>query len=462
MAIVTHTFIEKSNTIIEGDKTNLGMNPIMELYYGMPVSRGLIYFDVENIRKKIEDKTYPDITKLRHTLKMQNVASLKSKYGHKFNRYNNAERADSFDLVLFLIDKDWDAGKGYDFYVDGYDAINRIKSYDASNWFRCKTNEEWNKHGVVKDTSEEEDFVIAKIHFDKGNENISVDITETVNKMITGEIENHGIGIAFEEQFEDIPTEYPKYIGFFTDNTHTFFKPYVETIYDDYIKDDRANFFLDKVNRLYFYANVGGKMVNLDNLPTCMVNGSEATVKQATKGVYYVEVNLSSELFEPEIMLYDIWSNIVYNGKNIPNVELYFTTKAPEGYYSFGLPYETKKDDKIVPFVYGINHKEEIEQGDIRKVNVVTKIAYTTKQEPYLDEIDYRLYIKAGDAVLTVIDWTPVEDGYNEKFFYVNTNELVPNKYFIGIKIKKDYEEIINDEMFEFTVTDKGKSQIKC
>ena len=31
MAIVTHTFIEKSNTIIEGDKTNLGMNTIIEL-----------------------------------------------------------------------------------------------------------------------------------------------------------------------------------------------------------------------------------------------------------------------------------------------------------------------------------------------------------------------------------------------------------------------------------------------
>ena len=463
MAIVTRTFIEKSNTIIEGDHTNLGLNPIMELYYGMPVSRGLIYFDIDNIRQKVDDKTYPDMSKLHHILKMQNVASLKSKYGHKFNRYNDAERASSFDLVFFLIDKEWDAGKGYDFYTDGYDVINRIHSEEGSNWFNCKSYEEWNINGVIRRSEDaDEDFIIGRQHFDLGNESIEIDITETVNKMITGEIENHGIGIAFDDIFEDTSTRYPKYVGFFTDNTHTFFKPYVETRYDETIKDDRTNFFLDKDNRLYFYANVGGKMVNLDHMPTCTIDGSQMPVKQATKGVYYTDVHFSSDEYEPETMFYDIWTDIVYNGRTIPDVELYFTTKPSRGYYSFGLPYETKQDDKIVPFVYGINHKEEIEQGDIRRLNVSTKIAYTTKQEKYVDEVDYHIYIKAGDAVVDAIGWTPVEDGYNEKFFYVNTNELVPGKYHVGIKIKKDYEEIINDELFEFTVTDKNKSQIIC
>ncbi len=461
MAIVTRTFISKSNTIIEGDNTNLGLNPIMELYYGIPVSRGLIYFDLENVRRKIEDKTYPDIEKLHHTLKMQNVASLKSKYGHKFNRYNDAERASSFDLVLFLVDKDWDAGKGYDFYMDGYDTINRIHSTEGSNWFNCKNGEEWNRHGVFG-WSVDNSLYIGKIHFDKGNENIEYDLTEIVNKMLNNEIENHGICIAFDEQFEDISTRFPNYVGFFTDNTHTFFKPYLETTYDEYIKDDRTNFFLDKPNRLYFYANVGGKMVNLDNIPTCIINDTEMTVKQATKGVYYTEINLSSTDYEPETMLYDKWYNISYNSNVLPDKELYFTTKAPEGYYSFGLPYETKQDDKIVPFVYGINHKEEIEQGDIRKLNVVTKIAYTTRQEPYVNEIEYHVYVKAGDAVVDAIGWTPVECGYNEKFFYINTNEFVPEKYFVGIKIKKDYEETIYDNLMEFTITDKNKSQIKC
>ena len=108
MAIVTHTFLDKSNTIIEGDSVNIGLNPILELYYGMPVTRGLIHFDVTKLRNLLTDRTYPDIKKMRHVLKMQNVAGLRTNYQTLYNRYNNAERASSFDLMFFLINKDWD------------------------------------------------------------------------------------------------------------------------------------------------------------------------------------------------------------------------------------------------------------------------------------------------------------------------------------------------------------------
>ena len=222
MAIVTRTFIEKSNTIIEGERINLGLNPIMELYYGVPASRGLIYFDVEKIRSLVDDKTYPDMDKLHHVLHMQNVGSLKSKYGHRFNRYNDAERAASFDLVFFLIDKDWDSGYGYDFFIDGFNTINRIESFQCSNWYNCGNMERWSHNGVVPrhELNTESSSVIGVVHFDKGNESINLDITDTVNSMIRGEIENHGIGIAFAEQYEEQTTEFPQYVGFFTDNTH--------------------------------------------------------------------------------------------------------------------------------------------------------------------------------------------------------------------------------------------------
>ena len=334
MAIVTRTFIEKSNTIIEGERINLGLNPVMELYYGVPASRGLIYFDVEKIRSLVDDKTYPDTDKLHHVLHMQNVGSLKSKYGHRFNRYNDAERAASFDLVFFLIDKDWDSGYGYDFFIDGFTFLDSICCFVSAcfivlnnivlhnGFYLCIFGGTKFFIAIFFKSSS----VIGAVHFDKGNESINLDITDTVNSMIRGEIENHGIGIAFAEQYEEQTTEYPQYVGFFTDNTHTFFRPYVETTYDEYINDDRTNFFLDKPNKLYFYANVGGKMVNLDQLPICTVNDAPMTVKQATKGVYYIELTMPSSEYEPETMYYDIWSNITYNGMPIPDKELYFTT----------------------------------------------------------------------------------------------------------------------------------------
>ena len=46
--------------------------------------------------------------------------------------------------------------------------------------------------------------------------------------------------------------------------------------------------------------------------------------KQATKGIYYVDVNLSSEEYESDTMIYDVWSNIKYKGKELKDVELSF------------------------------------------------------------------------------------------------------------------------------------------
>ncbi len=456
MAIVTHTFLDKTNSIIEGEKVNIGLNPILELYYGMPVSRGLIHFDINNIKNKVDDKTYPDLTKLHHTLKMKNVAGLRTPYQHKFNRYNHAERAKSFDLVFFEIDRDWDMGGGFDYLKDGYDVINMIYSTHGSNWFQCSDYNKWKADGIF-DREYIEDNYLIKQHFDVGNEDIDIDITDYVNDCIKGNKTNFGLGVAFSHDLEEIETEHMNYVGFFTDHTHTFYHPYVETRYDDYINDDRTNFYLNKDNRLYFYANVGGEMVNLDELPTCCVSCTEIPVKQATKGVYYVEVNMNSKEFDEETMYYDNWSNLKYKGAELPDVELYFTTKAPHQYFTFGLPYETKKQETIVPSISGINHKEQIEQGDVRKINVDCKIAYTTKQQYGIDGLEYRLYSKASDIEVDVIEWTPVERGYNENFFLIDTKELAPGKYFIAIKVMKDMEEIIHRELCEFDILDNKK-----
>lgn len=458
MSLVTRTFLDKSNTIIYGENLNLGLNPILELYYGTSYTRGLIHFDISKLRTMVNDKTYPDMSKLHHHLKMQNVAGLSTPYNTRCNKYNDAVRAKSFDLRFFLINKDWDMGGGFDYLKDGYDTVNRIYSTDGSNWFNATTATEWDYSGIM----EEADIcknTIAKQHFDVGNESIDVDITDTVNKMISGEIENHGIGIAFCKELERKYTIEDNYVGFFTNHTHTFFRPCIETTYDETIQDDRTNFYLDKDNKLYFYASVGSKMVNLDKLPTCTLNGEEMAVKQATKGIYYIDVNMDSKTYDSEAMFYDVWSNLCYNGQDIPDQELYFTTKAPKGYFSFGLPYETKKQEKVIPSIHGINHKEEIEIGNIRKINIDCKIAYTSHQEKSVYDLEYRLYTKDGNEPLDVIGWTQVERGYNENYFYINTTELVPGRYFIGIRFKNDIGITLHNELCEFKIVD-GKQYI--
>ena len=72
-----------------------------------------------------------------------------------------------------------------------------------------------------------------------------MDITEIFNKFITGELENQGIGIAFAPSFATLSTYKTQYVGFFTQHTHSFFEPYVETTYDETIEDALKS--LDKV-----------------------------------------------------------------------------------------------------------------------------------------------------------------------------------------------------------------------
>ena len=469
MAINTKTFFSKTNTIVRDNACNLSLNPVAELNYGKMLSRILIYFDHNKVKQMVEDKTYPDISKLKHVLHMTNAASVNDRNincGMMDSEYNKTKRrAISFDIIFFLIPNDWDNGRGFDYAYDLYDKEHRSVSKDGCSWYQFRNYCKWDTEGVysIERLSNEVDLftsingnlstiVIGYQHFDVGNEPLVFDITETFNKFITGELCNYGIGIAFSPAFESTTTELSQYVGFFTQHTNSFYEPYIETTYDETIDDDRTDFYLDKDNKLYFYASVGGKTVNLDEMPTCKVNDVEYETKQATKGVYYIDINLSSEDYETDTMLYDTWGNIKYNGREIPDVELSFVTKSPNGYFSFGLPTEETETPKFQPYLYGINNLERIKRGDIRKVSIDCKIPYTINQIYAVDNLEYRLYTMQGEREIDVISYTKVERGYNSNYFFINTNDLIPSRYYIDIKAKYDYEETYHRDMLEFDI----------
>lgn len=470
MAINTKTYLSKSNTLVKDSYVNLSLDPIMEINYGLMTTRGIIYFDHNKVKKMVEDKIYPDITKFKHVLKMTNTASVNE---HNINcsiidseHLNHKQRAISFDLIFFLIPNDWDNGRGFDYVKDLYNTYNRGVSMEGSNWYNFRSFSEWEEEGVytTKHLSKELDrflseqgnrseIIIGFQHFDKGNEPLELDITETFNKFITGEIENHGIGIAFAPSYEYKSLPDSQYVGFFTQHTNSFFEPYVETTYDDNILDDRLNFCLDKVNRLYFYATVGGNSVNLDEFPSAEIDGKQYEVKQTTKGAYYIEVDFPSGEYEEDTMYYDVWKNIKYEGRVLPDVEMSFVVKPHTKHYAFGLPDENPQHTtKFKPSIYGLTHLEKIQRGDIRKVNIECLVPYTSNTLYPVDNIEYRLYTKDGLDQIDVIDYSRVERAYNVNYFLINTNDLIPSRYYIDIKIKYDMEEIYHRDIIEFDI----------
>ena len=156
-------------------------------------------------------------------------------------------------------------------------------------------------------------------------------------------------------------------------------------------------------------------------------------------------------------MIYDTWGNIKYNGNIYPDVELSATTKPKSNYMSFGLPFDTEKQPKFKPSISGINNKEDIKRGDIRKVNVECKINYTTNQIVPTNSIQYRLYVKTADRQIDVITWTECDVVYNSACFYIDTRQLLPQTYYVDIKVKYDREEIVNGNLLSFNIVNDGR-----
>lgn len=464
--MVIHTYFNKNNTIVKNSNVNSGLNPIAELFYGGSdkiYSRFLFNFDETKLKNLYIDGTFTDLTKLKHTLKMTNTGAFDKDLLNK--GIGGKERTTSFDLIVFKINQPWDNGTGYDltFQTTTFGDTAFVCGY--SNWYEAQNGVSWSGGDGVYSGSP---ITIATQHFDKGNENIDIDITNFVNGLLTGDT-NNGLGIAFSQIYESKQTENPQYVGFFTNNTQTFYEPYIETKYDNHIIDDRNDFYLDKPNKLYLYVNLKGNPTNLDVIPNVEIfdnNGDSfatydsSAVTHVTKGVYSIDVLVPTNSNNDCTMYNDVWSNIIINGVNLPDASLDFVIKNSSGYYNIGM--QDSKPRKIAVSVSGIQSNEKIKRGDVRKVIVSARIPYTVEQTQRIDELKYRLYVKEGNNELTVIDYEPIELSINNYYFLIDTSSLLPNTYYLDIIATYDLESTTLANVINFDIisqSDLRKSQ---
>lgn len=460
--MIIKTYITKSNTIIFNELTNTANNPVTELFYGAPdnsqlYSRFLFKFDESRLKTFYTGGTFTSLTALTHTLKLTNTGSF-DKALLNGTTADGKDRASSFDLIVFKINQNWDEGVGYDYEICSPLNVQCSHSINPSNWIEAQTGIQWSGGtGVYSGSSS--GVTIGTQHFDQGNEDINIDITNYVNGLLTGDT-NYGLGIAYIRALEETPTTNLQYVGFFTNHTQTFYEPYVETIYSRHIADDRNNFFLDKNNKLYLYSNLRGNPTNLDTLPTVKIYDNNdvlfssyttSAVTHVTKGVYSIDIKVPTTANYTDCTLFtDVWSGITIGGIQRPNIELEFGLKDSMGYYDIGsndgLPV------KVGFTTSGIKNNESIIRGNIRKVLISIRVPYTVEQTTSVTSLEYRLYVKEGTAQLTVIDYQPVEMPNNQPYFLIDTNSLIPNTYYIDLKLISNLEVITTNEVITFIV----------
>jgi hypothetical protein len=455
--MVIRTFFDKNNTIVNNLNVNTGLNPVTELFYGCDekYSRFLFHFDESRIKNFYTGGTFTDLTKLTHTLRLTNTGSFDKDLLN--GMMGSKERASSFDLIVFKINQHWDNGVGYDYQLSNVIIGECAFSNSPSNWVNPQTGVEWSG-GTGVYSGSPSGITVSTQHFDKGNENIEIDITDYVNGLLTGDT-NYGLGIAYARGYELMNTSSLQYVGFFTNNTQTFFEPFIETIYNNHINDSRNNFFLDKPNKLYLYSNLAGNPTNLDSIPSVNVydqNGSlfsaytSSDVNHISLGVYSIDIFVPTTVNNNCTMYTDIWSGITINGVSRPNIELNFALKDSLEFYNIG-------DNDMLPKkvglnVSGIQNNEKIKRGDIRKVFVSTRIPYTVEQTQNISDLKYRLYVLEGTSELTVIDFQPIEMSNIYNYFLLDTASLIPNTYYLDVLATSNQEVTTLKNILKFEI----------
>jgi hypothetical protein len=407
---------------------------------------------------------------------------------------NERRRATSFDLILWRIPKFsgntgnpqyWDEGVGYDYndfniaqnsanggifpltYVD-----SRAYSTRPSNWYQTTTLSGWSQNGIYDNrnlgsVNYSGLTIVATQHFELGNEDLSMDMTNEINGILNGTITGvTGWGISYVPQIENITGLTDSYsVAFFSRHTQTFYQPYLLTNYNDLIQDDRNQFLKNQQNKLFLYVYQNGDLSNLDSDPYVRIedrNGDAVTGMAAlttclkTKGVYEVVVPNGFANYPTPCQFYDVWSGLTINGQSIPNVTNQFTLQQ----YSSGIQIgPVSKEPQIYGFdFYGILQNEKILNSDIRKVGVTIKKAYTGQQLLLDVSAFYRVYVTEGTTEVLVQDWTPINRTPNEYYFIFDMRDKIPNQYYVDIQVNSSGEKNTYKRQLTFSIVNTKQS----
>jgi len=493
---ILRTYFSKDTTLVRNSSVNTGRNPVTELFYAgstninnTKYSRYIFDIDFTDIINKVNNKEI-SISGLTHTIKMTNTSCFDKELYCRTNSgsIGDVRRATSFQLDLFEINESWDEGNGYD-YVESNnlscDVTNDTYCESPANWFERKTNIHWTHYGTYSGDPTTQSsgvtgttsVVVNSQMFDHGDENLCIDITDYVNKLILSGVTGttHGFGLSYQRPIEILTDVDSFYVGFFGRETNTVYEPFMETTFDDQIKDDRGQFYLDKDNRLYLYTNAGGESVNATFSNVIIRDHNENTyqtipasaITQTSTGVYYVTVNISNDPISGycgNLLFTDVWQDVTIGGNNLGDSEQEFVLREGNSYYTVGstmvagangLGVGSSTNLSIYDYAFsvsGIKYQEKIKRGDTRRVTVNAKIPLTLDQVGVIDKISYRIYIREGNTQIDYIDWVEVSRAFDGNFFLVDTSWFIPNDYYLELKIESGTEVRTYDSTIKFEV----------
>jgi hypothetical protein len=258
---ITNAF--KANLTTRGVSGNMGQSDILEVFsiYGQSnpssseLSRVLVQFSVNDIISDRQSGLLPASGSVSWFLKLYNA------------KHSDTVPSD-FTLTVSAVSRSWNEGYGLD--------MEEYSDFGYSNWNSAASSSDV---GITNWTSAGGDYhtnPTASQFFNKGTEDLIIDVSSIVEQWITGSKTNYGFGVKLTSSQEQAAQSfYTK--RFFARGTEFFFKkPTLEARWNSVRRDNRGYFYAssslasaqDNLNTIYLYNVVRGRLANIPAIGT--------------------------------------------------------------------------------------------------------------------------------------------------------------------------------------------------
>jgi len=461
---ITNAF--EANLTTRGTDANMGASDILEVFsvYGQASSgsteleRILIKFPISEITSDRSSGNLPSSGGVSFYLKMSNA-----RHSQTVPR--------QFTLNISAVSRSWEEGFGLD--MDEYSDIV-YPNNEGSTWMSASQTEAWTRMGGDYHASP-----VYTDYFDKGIEDLEVDVTPLVEEWIAGTKDNYGFGVhltgtqeayysgsagadSADGELNNLSgSQYSFYTKkFFGRNSEFYYKrPYIEARWDSSIKDDRGRFYTsssllpaeDNVHRLYLYNVFGGNLKNIPGVGTGEIYlqfysasaggaplGSPVTGGYVSTGIYSASNDIQGHVLGTlPFTLYDRWFN---DG---------LTTCYHTGTFDV-LPYNASSYNPNPKYVVNItNLKPSYTKDDQVRLRLYTRqkdwsptiytVANSNIETLIIESASYQIHRIVDD--LLIVPYGTSSDNYTQMSYDVSGNYfdfdmgILQEGYSYGIKV---------------------------
>jgi len=400
----------KDTTIIENSEVNTGQNEVAELWYGVSgTTRHLIKFDVDAYQAKQALGIVPHVSGTTATLNLTNC------YPHEETETTPAE---SVAFEVFASTLDFSEGIGNEFTGD-------FAVTGTANWTSATDSVDWTAPGGDRSA-----LVMFTGTIDAVDDSLvaAVDTSSELITMFTGT--NNGVSISYTAAIEADNTADKTVFKFYSNDTHTLFKPYIELTWDDQIRDERNEVLPGTTKRIYFYVKKNGVLTNVNAITDVTIRMSEigeaditiTTINNPQPGVYYVDFTcptVSGTFTDTWDVQYEAgmaFSEVAQNGEILDS----------------STAWSTDLVDVIDPDSYNImipNFKSEFKQGEYVYLDINAVEAYTSNVK-LLKNLEYSIDLLDGYLRTTMIDWSGVSYSEDDNFIRFDSSWLPAGQLF--------------------------------